>query len=149
MSTELLNPKDGKHLNQIFCPIKINPSSSGLSASTARGSLVVDGLMRNATVKANGDDIVEALNLSHALGWAVSRNSLRIGEAIRDLFCEHFEVTSRAAEIGATRLCDRLGVATNHLLSEDPDVFLLIAREYLRHPLGFIDDLYSGMLLGK
>lgn len=63
MSNELLKLHEGKHLAQVFSPIQLGEFPNGvLFAATKRGAVVVDGLMRNATVKANGDEVVDALN---------------------------------------------------------------------------------------
>ena len=148
MSTEPLLLRPGRHLDQVFSPIQRNETPAGIVyASTARGSLVVDGLMRQAQVKANGDEVVEALNLTHALGWACSRQQSSTRDALRDLFVEIFDVTQNAAEIGATLICDRLNLSGSTLIQKDPDLFLAIAREYQRYPLGIVEDLHSGVLL--
>lgn len=150
MSDELLHPREGKSLDLVFAPIRLWGSfTSSLSAKTASKAIVVDGLMRNATVKANGDDIVTALNRVHALGWATSRSHLKLGAALAELLFETYDVTRNAADIGATLICDRIKLSPSISLCEDPDCFLLIVREYQLWPLGFTRDLYSGVLLDK
>ena len=150
MNQKALRPRPGRHLNQVFSPIQLNETLAGIVyASTARGTLVVDGLMRQARVKANGDEVVAALNLTHALGWACSRQQSSTRDALRVLFVEIFDVNQNAAEIGATLVCDRLKISGNTLIQNDPDLFLAIAREYQRYPLGIVEDLHTGVLLDQ
>jgi len=150
VNAEILRTRPGRHLNQVFTPIQRNETGSGIVfAHTARGALIVDGLMRQARVKANGDEIVAALNLTHALGWACSRQQSSTRDALRDLFVEIFDVTQNAAEIGATLVCDRLKISGNTLIQNDPDLFLAIAREYQSYPLGIVEDLHTGVLLDQ
>lgn len=150
MTNTILQAREGKHLAQVFSPIRLDETPGGiLFAVTHGGLVVVHGLMRNATVKANGDEIVDALNMAHVLGWAQSRGDMRIVLALRDLFVETFEVSESAAEIGATMICDRLNISIGSNLCDSNDDFLAIAREYRRHPRGFTDDLHTGMMLDK
>jgi isopropylmalate/homocitrate/citramalate synthase len=150
MNNSNLNPREGKNLAQVFSPLRLGEYPNGvLFAATQRGAVVVDGLMRNATVKANGDEIVDALNRAHALGWAQSRGNIRVVTALRDLLVETFDVTESAAEIGATMICDRIGVSSSSNLRDGVDEFLKIAREYKHYPLGFHNDLHTGVLLAK
>jgi len=150
VNNPILNPHEDKHLGQVFSPIQLGEFPNGvLFAATYRGAVVVDGLMRNATVKANGDEIVDALNLAHALGWAQSRGDIRVVTALRDLLFETFVVSESAAEIGATMICERVDVSISSNLRDDVDEFLKIAREYKRYPLGFINDLLTGVMLDK
>ena len=150
MNRPALHPREGKHLAQVFSPIRLGEYPNGvLFAATYRGAVVVDGLMRNATVKANGDEIVDALNRAHALGWAQSRGDIRVVTALRDLLVETFDVTESAAEIGATMICDRIDVSISSNLRDSVDEFLKIAREYKRYPLGFYNDLHTGVMLDK
>ena len=148
MTNTILQARQGKHLAQVFSPIRLDETPGGiLFAVTHSGLVVVDGLMRNATVKANGNEIVYALNMAHVLGWAQSRGNIRIVLALRDLFVETFEVSESAAEIGATMICDRLNVSIGSNLRDNIDDFLKIAREYKRYPLGFTNDLHTGLML--
>lgn len=150
MSEFILLPREGKSLDHVFAPIRLWGSfTSSMSAKTASQAIIVDGLMRNATVKANGDEIVMALNRVHALGWATSRAHSKVGAALAELLFETYDVTKNAADIGATLICDRIRLSPSISLSEDPDCFLQIAREYQLWPLGFTRDLYSGVLLDK
>jgi hypothetical protein len=103
--------------------------------------------MRQATVKANGDDVVAALNRAHTLGWACGHQDSSTRDALRDLFVETFDVSANAAEIGATLICDRLRVSGHTLIKNNPDQFLKIGLEYQRHPEGIIQDLVTGVRL--
>jgi hypothetical protein len=148
--TQLVQLRPGRNLDQIFAPIFLAQSLNGrLFASTARGSTLVDGLMRQATVKANGDDVVAALNRAHTLGWACSHQDSSTRDALRDLFVETFDVSANAAEIGATLICDRLKLSGHTVIKNNPDQFLKIGLEYQRYPLGIIEDLHTGVLLDK
>ena len=146
--SELVKLRPGRHLDQVFAPIVLGATFGGrLLASTARGSVLVHGLMRQARVKANGDDVVAALNRAHTLGWACSRQDSSTRDALRDLFVETFDVSANAAEIGATLICDRLKLSGHTLIKNNPDQFLNIGLEYQRAPLSILEDLHTGVLL--
>lgn len=150
MTDLILQTREGKHLAQVLSPIHLDETPGGiLFAATYSGAVLVDGLMRNARVKANGFQIVHALNMAHVIGWAQSRGDIRIVFALRDLFVETFEVTESAAEIGATMICDRMKVSISSNLRDNLDEFLKVALEYKRYPAGFVNDLYTGMMLDK
>ena len=145
--TQLVQHRPGRNLDQVFAPIFLAQSLNGrLFASTARGSTLVDGLMRQATVKANGDDVVAALNRAHTLGWACGHQDSSTRDALRDLFVETFDVSANAAEIGATLICDRLKLSGHTVIKNNPDQFLKIGLEYQRYQLGIIEDLRTGVL---
>lgn len=150
MSNVTLIPREGKHLAHVFSPIQLGETPGGiLFAATYSGAIVVHGLMRNARVKANGNEVVHALNMAHVIGWAKSRGEIRIVLALRDLFVETFEVSESAAEIGATMICDRINVSTSGNLRDNLDDFLKVAMEYKVYPGGFTNDLLTGVLLDK
>ena len=150
MPIPIMNLREGKHLNQIFLPFKaVDLTSGAIGASMENGTILVGGLMRNARVKANGDQVVYALNLAHALGWAQSRAEMRISAALASLYFEVFEITHTAAEIGATLTCDRLSINSNALIKDDPDAFIQIVRDHQRHPLSIWSDLSSAIMLDK
>lgn len=146
----MMNLREGKHLNQVFLPFKaIDLASGAIGASMANGKILVGGLMRNARVKANGDQVVYALNLAHALGWAQNRAEMRISAALASIYFEFFEITNTAAEIGATLTCDRLKINSNSLIKDDLDAFIQIARDHQRYPLSIWSDLSSAIMLDK
>lgn len=150
MPIPMMNLREGKHLNQVFLPFKaIDLMSGAIGASMANGTILVGGLMRNARVKANGDQIVYTLNLAHALGWAQSRAEMRIAAALASLYFEVFDITKTAAEIGATLTCDRVKINSNSLIKEDLEAFLQIARDHQRYPLSIWSDLSSAIMLDK
>jgi len=148
MSSSVLELRPGRHLNQIFSPIHLEETPSGiLYGVTARLSVLIHGLMRQAKVKANGDEVVASLNRAHALGWASGHWESTTRDALRDLFVEMFVVSTSAAEIGATLVCDRLNVSGSQKISENPDQFLHFARDYLNNPAAIPSDLMTGVLL--
>lgn len=150
MPTPIMNFRDGKHLNQVFLPFKaVDLNSGAIGALMANGKILVGGLMRNAQVKANGDQVVYALNLAHALGWAQNRAEMRISAALASLYFEVFEITNTAAEIGATLTCDRLKLNSNSLIKDDLDALIQIATDYQRYPLSIWSDLSSSIMLDK
>ena len=124
---ELIKLRPGRNLEQVFAPIILVRSNGGHQlAATVRGSVVLHGLMRQARVKANGNEVVAALNRAHTLGWAYSRHDSSTRDALRDLFVETFDVSANAAEIGATLICDRLKLSGHTLIKNNPDQFLNI-----------------------
>ena len=150
MTDSNLQVREGKHLAHVFSPIQLDETPGGtLFAVTYSGAIVLDGLMRNARVKANGNEVVHALNMAHVIGWAQSRGDIRIVHALRDLFVETFEVSESAAEIGATMICDRIKVSISSNLRDNLDDFLKVAIEYKIRPGGFTNDLRTGVLLDK
>lgn len=150
MNNPELKNRDGKHLAQVLYPIRLREFPNGvLYAATYRGSVVLEGLMRNAHVKANGDEVVDALNRVHALGWALSRGDVRIVIALRDLIVETFEISENAAELGATLICDDLKISTACNIRENVDEFLKVAQEYKNDPVKFNGFIKTGFLMEK
>lgn len=106
-------------------------------ARDQRGAVLLDGLMRGAIVKANGPEVVYALNLTFARGWAAAHGSLAIGEGLKQLIEEVIVLSELQAKHAAKLLCEKLNVDFDTPMNEDSEVIVPFAMYYLREENGF------------
>lgn len=149
MPLNLSIPRSGyQGILQVFGPFVLGfEPATGWGAYTDAEKPIVAGLMRNAIVKSNGDQIVEALNLASARGWAFTNRHLKIGEALSQLFQEHFDMDNSQGYTAAILITDLAGVNPQRLLHEDLDAIFPIALLFLNKPIDFEGAIDAGLLL--
>ena len=135
-------------LTLIFEPYQLGyEQATGWGAYSGSGKPIATGLMRNAIVKANGEQIVESLNLANARGWAYAKGNLRLAEALSELFQEEFGMDKAQSYTAAILITDITETNAQNLLIENLDAILPIALLYIHRREEFIDALKAGILL--
>ena len=135
----LIHERAGMSFDHVFHTIKlmeVDKHSFAVSRDQ-RGSSILSGLMRGAVVKANGPDVVMALNVTFARGWAAAHGSLAVGEGLKQLISEVIVMTDTQAEYTAKLLCEKLNVDYDTPMNEDSEVIVPFAIYYLREENGF------------
>ena len=145
----IIQERPGMSFDHVFNTIKlmeVDKHSIAVS-SDRRGASILAGLMRNATVKANGPEVVNALNHTFARGWAAAHGDLPIGDGLKQLFFEVIELTESQAFHTARLLCEKLNIDFETPMNEDSEVIVPIAIYYLREVIGF-DEVLTETLDG-
>jgi len=137
------------HVFNVVRLLEVDKNSLAI-ARDQRGAVILDGLMRGAVVKANGPDVVQALNLTFARGWAAAHGQLAIGEGLKQLIEEVIVLSEEQAKHTARLLCKKLKVDFETPMNEDSEVIVPFAMYYLREENGFdielTETLDSGVL---
>ena len=137
------------HVFNVVRLLEVDKQSLAI-ARDQRAAVILDGLMRGAVVKANGPEVVSALNLTFARGWASAHGSLAIGEGIARLIEEVIVLSETQAKHTAKLLCEKLNVDFETHMNEDSEVIVPFAVYYLREENGFdevlAETLESGIL---
>lgn len=135
-------------LRQIFRPFELGfDHATGWGAYAGSAKPIATGLMRNAIVKANGEQIVESLNLASARGWACANGELKLAEALSQLFQELFDLDAPQGYTAAILITDMAGANAQTLLKNDLEAILPIGSLFLSQPAEFLDAINAGKLL--
>ena len=135
-------------LQLIFKPFQLGfEPATGWGAYAASGKPIATGLMRNAIVKANGEQIVDSLNLASARGWAYAKGDLRLAEALSQLFQELFGMDKSQSYTAAVLITDMTETNAQVLLMDDLDAILPIASLYINRREEFMAAIDAGILL--
>ncbi len=144
-----IQERPGMSFDHVFNTIKLMEVDKH-SFAVARdhfGASILSGLMRGAVIKANGPEVVKALNITFARGWAAAHGSLPIGDGMKQLIWEVIELTESQAEHTARILCEKLNVDFDTPMNEDSEVIAPFATYYLREAHGF-DEVLTETLDG-
>ena len=139
----VIQERAGVSFEQVFNAIRLfeEGRQSFAIAADDRGTIVLDGLMRGAVVKANGPEVVSALNMTFARGWAAAHGSLPIGIGIRKLILDVVEISEVAADHAARLICTAVKTDYQTPMNQDSEVIVPFAIYYLRQENGFDDEL--------
>ena len=134
-----IQERAGMSFDHVFNAVRLLEvdKNSLATARDQRGAVILDGLMRGAVVKANGPEVVYALNLTFARGWASAHGSLAIGEGLARLIEEVIVLTETQAKHASKLLCEKLNVDFDTHMNEDSEVIVPFAIYYLREENGF------------
>lgn len=135
-----LQERPGMSLDQVFNAVTLVEIEKEHFAVSSEDpdSVILSGLMKGATKKANGPDVVLALNLTFARGWAAAHGALRIVDGLKNLIEEVFELSETQADYSAKAICKNLKVDPNTAMNQNSDVIVPIALSYLENRESFI-----------